>query len=284
MFDYFETAVTQRILAGMAEGLSEPAIYGVLNQYLSPEQSARVSPFIFAASYLGQFLGIFATGFMTQRLVWQAPFYIFGMAKKRDASDRNKGDTKKMVGVLAGIPILIYGALEPLFALVENILCKHVTTTAARKSMAVIGCLCVSGCLFVAAFTSNFVVAACFVAAAFGSSAARAAVADANIFDIAPRYASVISGICKGICRVVGLTFPLLVTAITKNKSSQEWSRVVLINACVLAAIALFFGAFGSGEEQPWAVEVPQGQNGGIQPGSRKDHKFDDENRPLVKK
>ncbi|CAH1242916.1 SLC17A8 [Branchiostoma lanceolatum] len=238
MFDDFETAVTQRILAGMAEGLSEPATFGVLNQYLSPEQSARVSPFIFAAIFLGQFLGIFATGFITQRLVWQAPFYIFGglgitcaavsvvfavagMAKKRDALDRNKGDIKemknipvfriftstavwasillqvaayfwdpnilplyfnqsfgtkiKLVGVLAGIPILIFGALEPLFALVENILCKHVSTTVARKSMAVIGCLCVSGCLFVAAFTSNSVVAACFVAAAYGSSAARAA-------------------------------------------------------------------------------------------------------------
>ncbi|XP_066298193.1 vesicular glutamate transporter 1-like isoform X3 [Branchiostoma lanceolatum] len=310
MFDDFETAVTQRILAGMAEGLSEPATFGVLNQYLSPEQSARVSPFIFAAIFLGQFLGIFATGFITQRLVWQAPFYIFGglgitcaavsvvfavagMAKKRDALDRNKGDIKKMksipvfriftstavwasillqaapyfwdpsilplyfsqsfgtktelVGVLAGIPILIFGVLEPLFALVENTLCKHVSTTAARKSMAVI-------------------------------------VGDANIFDIAPRYASVISGICRAICRVVGLTFPLLVTAITKNKSSQEWSRVVLIKACVLAATALFFGAFGSGEEQPWAVEVPQGQSGGTQPGSRKDHKVDDENRPLFKK
>ncbi|CAH1257014.1 SLC17A6 [Branchiostoma lanceolatum] len=352
MFDYFETAVTQRILAGMAEGLSEPAAYGVLNQFLSPEQSARVSPFIFAAVYLGQFLGIFATGFMTQRLGWQAPFYIFGglgimtwaavsvgfavadMAKKRDAKrdalDTNTGDIKKLksipvfrifastavwasillqlaayfwdpnilplyfnqsfgtkielVGVLAGIPILIFGALEPLFALVENILCKHVSTTVARKSMAVIGCLCVSGCLFVAAFTSNSVVAACFVVTAYGSSAAREVVANANIFDIAPRYACVISGISRGISRVVGLTFPLLVTAITKNKTSQEWSRVVLINACALAATALFFGAFGSGEEQPWAVEVPQGQSGGTQPGSRKDHKFDDENRPLVNK
>ncbi|CAH1242914.1 SLC17A8 [Branchiostoma lanceolatum] len=318
MFDDFETAVTQRILAGMAEGLSEPATFGVLNQYLSPEQSARVSPFIFAGG-----LGITCAAV-------SVVFAVAGMAKKRDALDRNKGDIKEMksipvfriftstavwasillqaapyfwdpsilplyfsqsfgtktelVGVLAGIPILIFGALEPLFALVENTLCKHVSTTAARKSMAVIACLCVSGCLFMAAFTSNPVVAACFIAAAYGSHAARAAVGDANIFDIAPRYASVISGICRAICRVVGLTFPLLVTAITKNKSSQEWSRVVLIKACVLAATALFFGAFGSGEEQPWAVEVPQGQNGGMQPSGRNAGKVDDENRPLVNK
>ncbi|CAH1242910.1 SLC17A8 [Branchiostoma lanceolatum] len=339
MFDDFETAVTQRILAGMAEGLSEPATFGVLNQYLSPEQSARVSPFIFAAVYLGQFLGIFTTGFMAKRLVWQAPFYIFGglgitwaavsvgfavadTAKrrdaKRDALDTNTGDIKKMknipvfriftstavwasillqvaayfwdpnilplyfnqsfgtkiklVGVLAGIPILIFGALEPLFALVENILCKHVSTTVARKSMAVIGCLCVSGCLFVAAFTSNSVVAACFVAAAYGSSAARAAVADANPFDIAPRFASVLCGICRVLCRVVGIAFPLLVTALTRNKTSEEWSRVVLVIACVFAATALFYSVFGSGEWQPWAATHAcyRGPHGDIQNGGTK--------------
>ncbi|XP_035685648.1 vesicular glutamate transporter 2.2-like [Branchiostoma floridae] len=124
-----------------------------------------------------------------------------------------------VTGVLAGIPILAFGALEPVFALFGNLLGNYVTTTAARKAMAVTACLCVSGCLFVAAFTSNSAVAACFVAVGYGCSAARAAVADANAFDIAPRYASVISGICRVFCRTVGLTFPLLVATLTKNKA-----------------------------------------------------------------
>ncbi|CAH1252322.1 CYP2U1 [Branchiostoma lanceolatum] len=195
------------------------------------------------------------------------------------------GTKIELVGVLAGIPILIYGALEPLFALVENILCKHISTTVARKSMAVIGCLCVSGCLFVAAFTSNSVVAACFVAAAYGSHAAREVVANANIFDIAPRYASVISGISRGISRVVGLTFPLLVTAITKNKTLQEWSHVVLIKACVFAVTALIFGAFGSGQEQPWAAVPLQNQDGdGNKKSGSINGDVDNEKRPLVRK
>ncbi|XP_019621123.1 PREDICTED: vesicular glutamate transporter 2.1-like [Branchiostoma belcheri] len=197
MFGRFETAITQRVVAGLVEGLCEPAAYGVLSQHLTPKQSAGVSPYIFA------------------------------------------------------------------------------------------GCMCVSGCLFVAAFTSNSLVAGCFVAVGFGSSAARAAVSDANPFDIAHQYASVLTGLSRVLSRVVGLTFPLLVTALTKNKSRQEWSRVLLIKACVFAAAAVFYGVFGSGEEQSWAVAVSHDQNevievDEIQRGGSKNDKVNDEKRPLV--
>ncbi|KAI8498305.1 hypothetical protein Bbelb_242490 [Branchiostoma belcheri] len=78
-------------------------------------------------------------------------------------------------------------------------------------------------------------------------------VADANAFDIAPRYAIVLAGICRVLCRVAGLAFPLVVTALTKNKSTKESSYVIIITAGVFADTALFFGAFGSGKEQLWA-------------------------------
>ncbi|XP_078617487.1 vesicular glutamate transporter 1-like [Branchiostoma floridae x Branchiostoma japonicum] len=77
-FQRFETAVTQRVLAGLAEGLSEPAVYGVLGEYMLPRQSARVAPYVFAGIYLGQFVGLISTGFITQRLSWQVTFYVFG--------------------------------------------------------------------------------------------------------------------------------------------------------------------------------------------------------------
>ncbi|KAI8515807.1 hypothetical protein Bbelb_066200 [Branchiostoma belcheri] len=80
----------------------------------------------------------------------------------------------------------------------------------------------------------------------------------ANPFDIAPRYASVLTGTSRVICRAVGLTFPLLVAALTENKTRQEWSRVVLIKSGFFAATAVVFGVFGSGEEQPWAVQLQQ--------------------------
>ncbi|XP_078575744.1 vesicular glutamate transporter 1-like [Branchiostoma floridae x Branchiostoma japonicum] len=334
VFQHFEAAVAHRVVAGLAEGLCEPAAYGVLSERLLQAQSAKVSPFVFAGLYLGQFLGIIATGFITQRLLWQAPFYFFGglgitwtvvmvgfeamtKRKNKDVDKTNEKDENKkksmksiplchiltspavwasillqiaaycwepnilplyfnqsfgasieLVGVLAGIPVLVFGALEPLFALVGNRLSKRFSTTIARKVLAVTGCLGVSGCLLVAAFTPNSVVAACFVSVAYGSSAARAAVADANPFDIAPRYASVLCGICRVLCRVVGITFPLLVTTLTKNKTSQEWSRVVLIIACVFAATALFYGVFGSGEEQHWATARSHGEHSDIQDGA----------------
>ncbi|XP_078619623.1 vesicular glutamate transporter 3-like isoform X1 [Branchiostoma floridae x Branchiostoma japonicum] len=285
MFQRFGTAVTQRVLAGLAEGQAEPAAYGVLGEYMIPRQSARVAPFVFSGFYFGQFLGLISTGFITQRLSWKVTFYIFGclgivwttvsigfeatgVAKKHEKDETAKQDKDEIInmksvpfcriltsgavwalfllhvlfytwdpnllplyfnqsfgtkvelaGVLAGIPILAFGALEPVFALLGNFLCKYVTTTVARKAMAVTACLCTSGCLVVAAFTTNFAVAACFVAVSFGCSAARVAVADANAFDIAPRYASVIAGLCRVLCRIVGLTFPLLVAALTKDKA-----------------------------------------------------------------
>eukprot|EP00058_Branchiostoma_floridae_P017185 XP_002602673.1 hypothetical protein BRAFLDRAFT_72958 [Branchiostoma floridae] len=202
MFQRFETAVTQRVLAGLAEGPSDPAAYGVLSEYMLPKQSARVAPIVFAGFYFGQFVGIISTGFITQRLSWQMTFYLFGclgivwttgsvgleatgFAKKCEKSEtakQDKGEITNMAGVLAGIPILAYGALGPVFGLLGNLLCKYVTPTVARKAMAV-------------------------------------TVADANPFDIAPRYASVISGILRVLCRIVGLTFPLLVATLTKNKA-----------------------------------------------------------------
>ncbi|XP_078575917.1 vesicular glutamate transporter 1-like [Branchiostoma floridae x Branchiostoma japonicum] len=351
MFQRFETAVTQRVLAGLAEGTAEPAAYGVLGEYMLPSQSARVAPFVFSGFYFGQFLGLMSTGFITQRLSWKVTFYLFGclgivwtivsvgveatgVAKKHEKDETAEKDNGKitnmksvpfchivtsgavwalillhvlfytwdpnllplyfnqgfgtkveLAGMLAGIPILAFAALEQLFGLFGNFLCKYVTTTVARKAMAVTACLGVSGCLVVAAFTTNFAVAACFVAVSFGCSAARVAVADANPFDIAPRYASVISGLCRVLCRIVGLTFPLLVVTLTKNKTLQEWSNVVLMNACVFVAIAIIFGVFGSGKEQPWAAVPSQGQNGdGIQQGGSINSEKEDEIRPLVLK
>ncbi|XP_019631404.1 PREDICTED: vesicular glutamate transporter 1-like [Branchiostoma belcheri] len=78
MFGNFRTAVIHRVLAGLVEGLCEPAAFGVLSQNLTPRQSARVSPYIFAAYYFGQSLGKISTGFLTQRLAWQTAFYMFG--------------------------------------------------------------------------------------------------------------------------------------------------------------------------------------------------------------
>eukprot|EP00058_Branchiostoma_floridae_P017244 XP_002602732.1 hypothetical protein BRAFLDRAFT_72907 [Branchiostoma floridae] len=219
MFQRFETAVTQRVLAGLAEGTSEPAAYGVLGEYMLPRQSARVAPFVFSGC-LGIVwtivsVGVEATGvakkhekdetaekdngkitnmksvpfcrILTSGAVW-ALILLHVLSYTWDPNllplyfNQGFGTKVELAGMLAGIPILAFAALEQLFALFGNFLCKYVTTTVARKAMAV-------------------------------------TVADANPFDIAPRYASVIAGLCRVLCRIVGLTFPLLVVTLTKNKA-----------------------------------------------------------------
>ncbi|KAI8486271.1 hypothetical protein Bbelb_359870 [Branchiostoma belcheri] len=314
-FQHFEAAVAHRVVAGLAEGLCEPAAYGVLSERLLPTQSAKVSPFVFAGG-LGLTWTVLLVGYeaMVERKnkdVDSANEHVEDRTKRTDGIpfgriftspavwasvllqvaaycwepnilplyfNQSFGASIELVGVLAGIPVLIFGALEPIFALLGNRLSKRFSVTIARKALAMTGCLGVSGCLLVAAFTTNSVVAACFVAVAYGSSAARAAVADANPFDIAPRYASVLCGMCRVLCRVVGITFPLLVTTLTMNKTTQEWSNVVVIIACVFAATGFFYGVFGSGEEQPWATD--RLQDGGVK--QNQDGDFNDRMRPRM--
>ncbi|XP_019632365.1 PREDICTED: vesicular glutamate transporter 3-like [Branchiostoma belcheri] len=246
-FQHFEAAVAHRIVAGLAEdGIPFCRIF--------------TSPAVWASILL-----------QVAAYCWEPnilPLYF----------NQSFGASIELVGVLAGIPVLIFGALGPIFALLGNRLSKRFSVTIARKALAMIGCLGVSGCFLVAAFTTNSVVAACFVAVAYGSSAARAAVADANPFDIAPRYASVLCGMCRVLCRVVGITFPLLVTTLTKNKTTQEWSNVVVIIACVFAATGFFYGVFGSGEEQSWATD--RLQDGGVK--QNQDGDFNDRMRPRM--
>ncbi|KAI8498182.1 hypothetical protein Bbelb_241260 [Branchiostoma belcheri] len=252
MFGNFRTAVIHRVLAGLVE---------------------RGVPFcqIFTSPAVWAYIMILAASY-----VWEPtllPLYF----------QQSFGVQVELVGVLSGIPPLIFGVLEPLFAMVGNRLCKYVSTTVARKAMAVTGCLVVSGCFLIVVFTSKFLVAVCFIVLGFGSSAARVAVADANPFGIAPRYASVLTGTGRVICRAVGLTFPLLVAALTENKTRQEWSRVALIKSGFFAASAIVFGVFGSGEEQPWAVVTSHGQNGPIQDPKIQRGKVDDEKQQLIK-
>ncbi|XP_019613717.1 PREDICTED: vesicular glutamate transporter 2.2-like isoform X2 [Branchiostoma belcheri] len=249
MFGNFKTAVTQRVLAGLVEK-------GVPFCHIFTSPAVWASIMLLAASY-----------------IWEEtllPLYF----------QQSFGIQVELVGVISGIPILLFGVLQPLFTLIGNTLCRHVSTTVARKSMAVTGCLVVSGCFLIVAFTSNFLVAVCFIAIGFGSAAAGMAVFYANPFDIAPRYASVLTGTGRVVCRAVGLTFPLLAAELTENKTRQEWSRVVLIKSGFFAATAVVFGVFGSGEEQPWAVVTSLGQKGPIQKIQHR--KVDEEKQQLI--
>uniref|UniRef100_A0A8C3IYI6 Solute carrier family 17 member 6 n=1 Tax=Chrysemys picta bellii TaxID=8478 RepID=A0A8C3IYI6_CHRPI len=74
-----------------------------------------------------------------------------------------------------------------------------------------------------------------------------------NHLDIAPRYASILMGISNGVGTLSGMVCPIIVGAMTKNKTREEWQYVFLIAALVHYAGVIFYGIFASGEKQPWA-------------------------------
>uniref|UniRef100_F6QIW1 Major facilitator superfamily (MFS) profile domain-containing protein n=1 Tax=Monodelphis domestica TaxID=13616 RepID=F6QIW1_MONDO len=76
-----------------------------------------------------------------------------------------------------------------------------------------------------------------------------------NHLDIAPRYASILMGISNGVGTLSGMVCPIIVGAMTKHKTREEWQSVFLIASLVHYGGVLFYGIFASGEKQAWNAE-----------------------------
>ncbi|GCB71439.1 hypothetical protein scyTo_0008837 [Scyliorhinus torazame] len=74
-----------------------------------------------------------------------------------------------------------------------------------------------------------------------------------NHLDIAPRYASILMGISNGVGTLSGMICPLIVGAMTINKTREEWQNVFVIASVVHYSGVIFYGIFASGEKQDWA-------------------------------
>lgn len=72
---------------------------------------------------------------------------------------------------------------------------------------------------------------------------------------MAPKYASLIVGIANGIASIAGLISPTITGFIVEHRLKSEWQIVFFIATGVAAFGSTFYGLFGSGELQPWAVE-----------------------------
>ncbi|XP_042170237.1 vesicular glutamate transporter 1-like [Oncorhynchus tshawytscha] len=60
-------------------------------------------------------------------------------------------------------------------------------------------------------------------------------------------------GISNGVGTLSGMVCPLIVGAMTKHKSREDWQGVFLIASVVHYGGVIFYGIFASGEKQPWA-------------------------------
>uniref|UniRef100_A0A673HRF1 Vesicular glutamate transporter 2.2-like n=1 Tax=Sinocyclocheilus rhinocerous TaxID=307959 RepID=A0A673HRF1_9TELE len=159
------------------------------------------------------------------------------------------------VGMVSALPHLVMTIIVPIggqladFLRSKNIL----STTTVRKIMNCGGFGMEATLLLVVGFSHSKGVAISFLVLAVGFSGFAISGFNVNHLDIAPRYASILMGISNGVGTLSGMVCPLIVGAMTKNKTREEWQNVFLIASLVHYGGVVFYGIFASGEKQPWA-------------------------------
>ncbi|KAK7913214.1 hypothetical protein WMY93_013425 [Mugilogobius chulae] len=159
------------------------------------------------------------------------------------------------VGVLSALPHLVMTIIVPIGGqLADHLRSKNIlSTTTVRKMMNCGGFGMEATLLLVVGYSHSKGVAISFLVLAVGFSGFAISGFNVNHLDIAPRYASILMGISNGVGTLSGMVCPLIVGAMTKNKTREEWQYVFLIASLVHYGGVIFYGIFASGEKQPWA-------------------------------
>lgn len=74
-----------------------------------------------------------------------------------------------------------------------------------------------------------------------------------SIFELAPRYAGIVTGISNTLGVLPGFICPAVVGYLTQNGTKDEWMRVFYIGGAVCSGGMLIYVLFGSSELQHWA-------------------------------
>ncbi|XP_076199952.1 vesicular glutamate transporter 2 isoform X2 [Aptenodytes patagonicus] len=159
------------------------------------------------------------------------------------------------VGILSAVPHLVMTIIVPIGGQIADFLRSRqiLSTTTVRKIMNCGGFGMEATLLLVVGYSHSKGVAISFLVLAVGFSGFAISGFNVNHLDIAPRYASILMGISNGVGTLSGMVCPIIVGAMTKNKTREEWQYVFLIAALVHYGGVIFYGIFASGEKQPWA-------------------------------
>ncbi|ESO85177.1 hypothetical protein LOTGIDRAFT_167964 [Lottia gigantea] len=134
---------------------------------------------------------------------------------------------------------------------------KYLSTKTTRKLFQISAFIGAGGCLVGAGFVTceNRMVGVALLTLAVTFEGMCFAGYMVNQVDFAPRYAGVLFGINNCIATIPGMIAPIVVGALTPNKSQEEWRIVFYVcgGFCLLGAVV--FGFFARTDLEPWAVE-----------------------------
>ncbi|XP_040846740.1 vesicular glutamate transporter 3 isoform X2 [Ochotona curzoniae] len=272
-----------RILQGLVEGVTYPACHGMWSKWAPPLERSRLATTSFCGSYAGAVVAMPLAGVLVQYIGWASVFYIYGMfgilwylfwllqayecpaahptisSEERTYIETSIGEGANLVslsvGLLSAVPHMVMTIVVPIGGQLADYLRsrKILTTTAVRKIMNCGGFGMEATLLLVVGFSHTKGVAISFLVLAVGFSGFAISGFNVNHLDIAPRYASILMGISNGVGTLSGMVCPLIVGAMTKHKTREEWQNVFLIAALVHYSGVIFYGVFASGEKQEWA-------------------------------
>ncbi|XP_013930376.1 PREDICTED: vesicular glutamate transporter 3 isoform X2 [Thamnophis sirtalis] len=271
-----------RILQGLVEGVTYPACHGMWSKWAPPLERSRLATISFCGSYAGAVVAMPLAGVLVQYIGWPSVFYTYGMfgitwymlwllqayespavhptisTEERIYIETSIGGANLIntsVGLLSAVPHMVMTVIVPIGGQLADFLrsSRILTTTAVRKIMNCGGFGMEATLLLVVGYSHTRGVAISFLVLAVGFSGFAISGFNVNHLDIAPRYASILMGISNGVGTLSGMVCPLIVGAMTKHKTREEWQNVFLIASLVHYSGVVFYAIFASGEKQEWA-------------------------------
>uniref|UniRef100_A0A671UW01 Solute carrier family 17 member 6 n=1 Tax=Sparus aurata TaxID=8175 RepID=A0A671UW01_SPAAU len=281
---HYGCVIFVRILQGLVEGVTYPACHGIWSKWAPPLERSRLATISFCGSYAGAVIAMPLAGILVQYTGWSSVFYVYGCFgifwymfwilvsyespaehptitdEERRYIEESIGESAQLmgameVGIVSALPHLVMTIIVPLGGQLADYLRMHniMSTTMVRKIMNCGGFGMEATLLLVVGYSHSKGVAISFLVLAVGFSGFAISGFNVNHLDIAPRYASILMGISNGVGTLSGMVCPLIVGAMTKNKTREEWQYVFLIASLVHYGGVVFYGLFASGEKQPWA-------------------------------
>lgn len=164
----------------------------------------------------------------------------------------------KANGVFSMLPYLMFWAFITISGMIADFLISRefLTVSNTRKLMAALGMfgpgLALIGTGFMDCTQATGAVA--MLTVAVGLCGFHFSGYFINHGDIAPPYAGTLFGISNTAATVPGILAPFVVSAMTPNRSREEWQSTFYVAAAIYFFGALFYIALGQGEIQTWAM------------------------------
>nr|CAD7573239.1 unnamed protein product [Timema californicum] len=161
----------------------------------------------------------------------------------------------KKAGFMSALPYLVMAIVLSFSGQLADYLItnKYLNTSQARKLFTCSAFMGQAVFMLMTCFLLTPTGAVSCLTAAVGLGAFAWSGFSVNHLDIAPQHASVLMGLSNTMATLPGIISPSITGILVQNKTVDEWRVVFYMASSIYLFGALFYGAFSSGQIQPWA-------------------------------